>query len=125
MINNNKPLAFVIEDHAETADIFLISLQEAGFRTEAINDGLAAQRRLNKETPALVVLDVQLPEVSGLELLQQIRGDARLAATQVIMVTGEDFLAKDAEGVADLVMLKPVSYEQLRDLADRLRKRIG
>jgi CheY-like chemotaxis protein len=72
-------------------------------------------------TPALVVLDLHLPHVSGKTLLRQIRADERLRETRVILTTADALMAAHLDEEADVVLLKPVSVTQLRDLATRLR----
>jgi two-component system cell cycle response regulator DivK len=114
-------LAFVIEDDPGLADIFSHALRAASFQVEIIRDGQTAQTRLANVTPALVVLDLHLPHVSGKTLLRQIRADERLTKTQVIVTTADALTAAQVDEEADVVLLKPVSVIQLRDLAMRLR----
>ncbi len=116
-----KPLALIIEDDKNLADIFTLSLQAAEFETETIEDGRTALARLAEVTPAVVVLDLNLPHVSGDEILRQIRADERLAETRVMLATANAMLAETLRGESDLVLLKPISPDQLRDLASRLR----
>lgn len=116
-----KPLALIIEDDHKLSDIFSLSLQAAAFETEIVSDGERARQRLAELQPALVVLDLHLPFVSGETLLQEIRADRRLAVTRIIVTTADALLAERLRGKADLVLLKPVSPAQLRDLASRLR----
>ncbi len=116
-----KPLAFVIEDEREQADIFANALQMAEFETEIIRDGSTALERLAVAVPALVVLDLHLPNVSGADILRQIRADDRLAKTRVILATADPQMAEILREECDLVLIKPVSFYQLRGLAARLR----
>lgn len=116
----DNPLALIIEDDEDATVIFANALQEAGFGTEIVRTGDAALTRLADTTPDVVVLDLELPRVSGLEILRQIRADARLAKTCVIVVTAYPDLAIGLEEKTDLLLIKPVSFTQLRDLATRL-----
>lgn len=119
-----KPQALVIEDHPDIADIFVRSLKDAGFETTLFQDGFDALRYLKTTVPAVVSLDLHLPEISGMDILQEIRDDERLAETRVILVTADQHLAKTVEKDADLVLLKPVSFVQLRDLAARIAAKL-
>ncbi len=119
-----KPQALVIEDHPDIADIFVRSLSEAGFETTLFQDGFDALKYLRTTTPAVVSLDLHLPEISGMDILREIRDDERLADTRVILVTADQHLAKTVEKDADLVLLKPVSFTQLRDLAARIAAKL-
>jgi len=119
--SSKKPLAFIIEDEQEQAEIFSRALQMAEFETEVIRNGNAALERLAAAVPTLVVLDLHLPYVSGADILQSIRADARLADTRVILATADPQMAEMLQEKSDLVLIKPVSFYQLRDLAARLR----
>lgn len=77
--------------------------------------------RLAVISPALVVLDLHLPSFSGIDILRHIRADERLAETRVILATADAIMADSLREESDLVLLKPISVTQLRDLAIRLR----
>jgi two-component system OmpR family response regulator len=115
------PLALIIEDDPQLGNIFTLALQTAGYATEHIADGDIAQTRLAEVVPVLIVLDLHLPQVSGRDLLQQIRADERLANTQVMLATADARMADYLRQKSDLVLLKPISPTQLRDLAVRLK----
>ena len=115
------PLALIIEDYDDIAKIFAEALQGAGFETEIIPDGKTALARLASLTPDVVTLDLSLPYVSGKEILQHIRADTRLTKTRVILATSEPWLAESLRPQVDLVLIKPVDFAQLQDLASRLR----
>lgn len=115
-----SPLGLIIEDDKDVSIIFAAALREARFETEIIRTGDAALARLADTTPDVVVLDLELPGVSGTEILDQIRADVRLANTRVIVATAFPNLAMDVEEKADLVLIKPVGFNQLRDLVTRL-----
>ena len=112
-------LALVIEDDPKLATIFAGALRQAGYRTEIIMDGRHALERLIETVPALVLLDIHLPYYSGMEILKEIRADARLVKTKVLLATADALRAEQLRAEADLVLLKPISYRQLRDLAER------
>jgi DNA-binding response OmpR family regulator len=68
-----------------------------------------------------VVLDLHLPGTAGTDILKRIRSDERLNQTRVIITTADARLAESLEEQADLILVKPVSFSQLRDMALRLR----
>ena len=68
----------------------------------------------------LVILDLHLPGVSGTGILLQIRTDPRLSGTYVVVVTVEPQTADEIRDEADLVLVKPIEFVQLYDLAVRL-----
>jgi len=114
-------LALIIEDDAYLSEIYSAALSKAGFKIEVAREGQAARTQLAALLPRLVILDLHLPRVSGKDLLKEIRADQRLANTKIIVVTGDTQAALTVQTEADLVLVKPVSYIQLRDLAVRFR----
>jgi DNA-binding response OmpR family regulator len=112
--------ALIVEDETDLAIIFSKALQEAGFETQIVRAGDTALMWLTSTAPHIVVLDLHLPRVSGEEVLEQIRADDRLAATKVIIATADPRMAETLQDRADLVLLKPIGFSQLRDLAARL-----
>jgi DNA-binding response OmpR family regulator len=119
--SENEILALIIEDDPGLATIFARALSQAEYKTIIIPDGNQALRWLATTKPAMVILDLHLPYVSGVALLQRIRSDTRLAKTRVIVTTADALRAEDLILEADLILLKPVGVKQLRDLAARLR----
>ncbi len=116
------PSALIIEDDAMQADIFQHAIENAGFTTEVVDNGPEALQRLDSSpAPALVVLDLHLPGISGKEILRRIRSAPSLNRSLVILATADPRLASQLEEESDLVLIKPVSFAQLRDLAARLR----
>jgi DNA-binding response OmpR family regulator len=111
--------AFVIEDDEDLSQIFTDALNAAGFQVETICDGAVAQKRLKEATPYLIILDMHLPNVDGSELLAQIRADERLKDARVIITTADALLGDYHRDSADLVLVKPISFSQLRDLTAR------
>lgn len=114
-----KPFALIIEDHLASAEFFATALSEGGYETEIIRSGQDAIDRLPNVVPDLIILDLNLPHVDGSEILKAVRSDERLADTRVIVATTHWQGAEEVEQEADLVILKPVGFEQLRDLASR------
>jgi CheY-like chemotaxis protein len=116
-----KPLALIVEDDPALSQIFSLAL--AGeFDTEAVTDGYAAQARLAKMVPAVVVLDLHIPGPSGASIIDLLHADARFAMTRTILSTADANEAERLRDQADIVLLKPVSPIQLRELASRLFK---
>jgi two-component system response regulator VicR len=116
-------LALVIEDDEDLAHIFAEALRGVGFEVETLADGQVAQERLKKGTaPYLILLDMHIPHISGGDLLTNIiRKDERLANTTVIITTADARMGDAYTELADFVMVKPISFIQLRDLTSRLK----
>lgn len=116
----NERFAMIIEDNEDLAIIFAEALQAAGFETGIIQDGETAVAELEASVPRIIILDLHLPHVSGEKILQGIRSDQRFDGTRVIIATADPRMADMLKSDADLVLLKPISFGQLRDLAARL-----
>jgi DNA-binding response OmpR family regulator len=114
------PLALIIEDDEDLGIIFTEALHLAGFETKTIRDGQVAMQELDLCQPIVIVLDLHLPHVSGVEILAKIRADERLKTAKVIIATADPRMSDLVED-ADFVLIKPISFAQLRDLSARLR----
>jgi CheY-like chemotaxis protein len=116
-------LALIVEDDEDLAQIFAEALRGVGFQVELLADGEAAQERLKKgAVPYLILLDMHVPHISGGDLLTNIiRKDKRLAKAIVIITTADARMGEAYTELADFVMIKPISFIQLRDLTSRLK----
>ena len=117
---DKKPISMVIEDDEDLSAIFCEALNAAGFETEIIRNGRLAIERLAVITPDVVILDMHLPLVAGPEILKYIRSEKRLAFTNVVVTTADAIMGEQMRESADFVLIKPISFGQLRDLTARL-----
>ncbi len=111
-------LVLVVDDEQSYRDALSIGLSEEGFEVIVAADGAEAREAVRRQRPDLVLLDVMLPDISGIELCRELRADADVP---VIMVTARDgevdvVLALEL-GAADYVA-KPY---RLRELVARMR----
>jgi len=102
----------VVEDNDLNRKLFCDVLKAHGFAVEPVSDGLAAIDAARGFVPNLVIMDIQLPNVSGLDLIAQMKGDAALRAIPVLAVTayagkGDEERIRDAG--AEGYLAKPVS----------------
>jgi DNA-binding response OmpR family regulator len=116
-------LALVIEDDTDLSEIFTRALEKAGFEVETILDGQIAQNRLREVVPNVIVLDMHLPHVDGVTLLKQIHADERLSKSRIIIATADAVQGEFLRDQATVVMIKPISFSQLRDISARLKGR--
>lgn len=118
-------LALIIEDDEDLANIFAEALRGVGFDVVHVADGKAAQERIRNESePYLVLLDMHLPHISGADLLAEMRGDERFANTTIIITTADARMGETYRDQADFVLIKPISFVQLRDLTARLKPKM-
>ena len=119
------PLALIIEDDEKLATIFAQALRMASFETQIIRDGREANEKLKFLNPEVILLDLHLPGLSGDKILSNIRQDPRLIKTHIIIATADPSMTIDLHDLCDLVLIKPISFTQLRDLALRFRSTLN
>lgn len=115
------PKALIIEDDLALSNICIRALDSSGFEARAVFDGQDALNQIDQISPAVVILDLHLPTISGQAILDHIRSNPQLTHTQIIIVSADAILASYLEAKADFVLTKPISYHQLRQLSTRLR----
>lgn len=114
----------VVEDDARVADFLTRGLRAEGFRVQALKTGEEALVYARQDTPALILLDVMLPGISGMEVCQQLRA-ARIA-TPVLMLTAMGTVQDRVAGLrcgADDYLTKPFAFEELLARIEALLRR--
>jgi CheY-like chemotaxis protein len=117
-------LALIIEDDEDLANIFAEALRGVGFEVEHVADGKLALGRLKSgAVPFIILLDMHLPHVSGADLLSTIKREEKFAKTTTIITTADARMGDMYSDQVDFVLIKPISFVQLRDLTARLKPR--
>lgn len=121
-VSMSKPIALVIEDDANLSILFASVMEMIGFESEIVEDSRTAMTRIALRQPSLVLLDMQMPYITGQDVLRQIRADERFAKLKVMMVTANSRATdeQDLETLADVILIKPVTFAQLKEFALRL-----
>ena len=113
----------IVEDNALNIKLFCDLLAAHGHEPEAVTDSRNALDAARGFAPDLVITDIQLPHVSGLELIRMIRADAQLASTPIMAVTAystsEDEDRIRAAG-AQAYVSKPISVVRFAQTVDDL-----
>lgn len=113
----------IVEDDRNNVDMFSTVFQRLGFHIETAIDGNEAVERLQSFIPDIVVLDLNMPGLNGLEVLKIIRQDSRIKHIKVIIATANHVAERTDEAkLADLFLMKPISPIELGTLAERLLK---
>jgi DNA-binding response OmpR family regulator len=112
--------AYIVEDDPHLLKIFTEAIRKAGYLTESCASGEIFLECALEIAPDLVVLDLHLPGISGEDVLHRIRSSPEMQSAIVILATADPLVADVFREEADFVMIKPVSFGQLRDLAARL-----
>lgn len=114
-----KPLVLLAEDDRVNARILLSLLGRTGCRTVHALNGAEACEEALREPPQLILMDVMMPVMDGLEATRRIREDYRLRHIPVIGVTAHGNSAECLAAGMDEMLAKPVRAEQIRDLVSR------
>lgn len=117
----DKPFALLIEDDRDVAALFRHVLDLAGYESESILDGKEAMDRLASVNPDVVLLDLQLPNMSGVEILKRMRADERMKTIPVVVITAYAYYANSLPVKPDLFLLKPVDIHDLTSLIQKLK----
>jgi two-component system phosphate regulon response regulator PhoB len=119
-----KPRILVVDDEPDVLDLVTYNLGQAGFQTETAADGAEALRKARSSAPDLILLDLMLPEMDGLEVCKLLRRDTKTSAIPIIMLTARASEIDRIVGLelgADDYVPKPFSP---RELVLRVKKRL-
>jgi two-component system, OmpR family, phosphate regulon response regulator PhoB len=110
------PEVLVVEDEADIRNLVVLHLTREGYRCRTAGNGPDALREARSQPPDLIVLDLMLPEMDGLEVCRRLRADPSTAALPVIMLTAKADEVDRVVGLelgADDYMVKPFSPKEL------------
>jgi DNA-binding response OmpR family regulator len=106
----------VVDDDPDVCDLVTYKLEQSGFEVRRASDGDAALREVAQRIPDLVLLDIMMPGISGLEVLERLRSDQATAVIPVVMLTAkaqENDVERGFQLGADDYVVKPFSPREL------------
>lgn len=112
----NKKLIWCVDDDNTIRDIEVYTLMQTGFDTKGFADGLSLLEALKHEKPDLIVLDIMLPEIDGIEVLKKIKSTRETAEIPVIMATAKGTEIDKIQGLdtgADDYLVKPFGVMEM------------
>jgi two-component system response regulator AdeR len=112
MQNLTQPLVLIVEDDPVIAQLLSILCSQLGYRSIRAGDGQIALDELATVRPQLITLDLNLPQLSGQEVLAHVREHGALAATPVLVVSAMD-PDEQVCSLADAAIKKPFDVDQL------------
>lgn len=121
-------MIWCVEDDASIRDIEVYALQSTGFKARGFEDGTSFWEALRTERPELVVLDVMLPGIDGMELLRRMRADSGLSDIPVVMATAKGAEYDKIRGLdlgADYYLVKPFGVMELVSCVKAVLRRCG
>ncbi len=102
----------VVDDEDDIVDLLQYNLEQEGYRTLAASNGIDGIELARQEKPDLIILDVMMPGMTGIEVCRRLRQDAYLRHTPILMLTARTEEETQVEGLdvgADIYFSKPVS----------------
>src|SRR5277367_3166287 len=134
----DPPLILAVDDVPDNLEIVRLRLESQGYRVATAADGVEALERMREFEPDLVLLDVMMPRLDGIEVVRTMRADPALCATPVILVTaksdtrdviegldagGDDYLTKPFEHAALLARVRSMlRQKRLHDQVEQQAK---
>jgi DNA-binding response OmpR family regulator len=114
-VTSLQPCVLVVEDDPSVRGLLQTLLVAEGYEVATASDGLAGLVKLSSLHPALVLLDLMMPDLGGLRVLEEMRADPELAEIPVIVVTGmlDAIPALERELGTDSVFAKPFGVAEL------------
>lgn len=109
-------LIYVVEDDQNIREIESFALKNSGYIVEAFDSGKAFFTRIKEKMPDLVLLDIMLPDIDGMEILKRLKNDLDMRRIPVIMVTAKSSEIDKVKGLdqgADDYMTKPFGVMEL------------
>jgi two-component system phosphate regulon response regulator PhoB len=116
MTTTASPRILIIEDEQDVVDLLTLHLRKAGFALSTATDGAAGLRKAREESPALIILDLLLPKMPGLEICKVLKTDVATRQIPVLMLTAKAEEIDRIVGLefgADDYVTKPFSPREL------------
>ena len=126
--NPRGQLVLVVEDHEDTQTCVAEQLADYGFEVLTASDGESALDLIRERRPAVVYLDMNLPNVSGYDVCEQIRADPSLQDIPVVMTSAQTSVSVRAaciEAGADAFVPKPFHLDAFAEMLGRIVSRVG
>ena len=113
----------IVEDEQDAADMFAEMMRVNGFRVLKATGCQPAMHMIEGEKPAAVILDIMMPDISGLEVLRFMHRHPGLASIPVIVVSAKSLPADIKTGLeagASIYLTKPVDYLDLKQAVEKV-----
>jgi CheY-like chemotaxis protein len=119
---SSEKTVLIIEDETDAADLFAEMMRVSGFRVLKTSSSTPAISMMTAEKPDIVLLDIMMPGISGLDILRQMRADPNLADIPVVVVSAKGMPADIKNGMeagASTYLTKPVGFLELKEAVER------
>ena len=115
-VEENRPRLLVIDDEQSIVDFIRLGMRYEGYRVDDADNGIAGFDQAQKLHPDLIILDVMMPGLDGLEVCRRLRENEATAEIPILMLTAKDEVRDRVSGLeagADDYLTKPFSFEEL------------
>jgi len=122
-MTEDQKTVIVVEDEPDAAELFAEMMRVSGYRVLKTYSSTPAISLISKEQPDVVILDIMMPDISGLEVLRFMRRDPNLKSIPVIVVSARSMPSDIKEGLeagATIYLTKPVGYLDLKKSVDQV-----
>jgi CheY-like chemotaxis protein len=123
MLETGKPTVMVVDDHDDAREMMRVMLERRGYRVLEAGDGRAALATASAGRPDLILMDLSLPVLGGLDAARLIRANASLRDVPLVAVTGYDRadFYQEARGAGyDEYLTKPFVFAEVEAILRRL-----
>jgi DNA-binding response OmpR family regulator len=124
-MHSEQRTVIVVEDEQDAAEMFAEMMRVSGYRVMKVFGSAQAMTTIAKEKPNAVLLDIMMPDISGLEVLRFMRRDPELIGIPVVIVSAKSLPSDIKAGLdagAALYLTKPVGFH---DLTNAIQKVLG
>lgn len=119
------PKALIVDDNFYNRDLCKLALDTAGFEYSEATTGLEALAALQENTFEVLLLDLAMPEMNGIDVVNQLKAMPQQQALCVMVLTANPHMATpEVEDAADYLLCKPIDIQLLVEMLKRLRTQI-
>lgn len=122
-MTNSQKTVMIIEDEPEAAELFAEMMRVNGFRVLKMFSSAPAIPLISQEKPDVIILDVMMPDISGLEVLRYMRREPELLSIPVIVVSAKSMpsdIRTGLEAGASIYLTKPVGFLDLKQAVEQV-----
>jgi DNA-binding response OmpR family regulator len=122
-MTNSQKTVMIIEDEPEAAELFAEMMRVNGFRVLKMFSSAPAIPLISQEKPDVIILDVMMPDISGLEVLRYMRREPELLSIPVIVVSAKSMpsdIKTGLEAGASIYLTKPVGFLDLKQAVEQV-----
>jgi len=121
----NPKTVMIVEDEPDAAELFAEMMRVSGYRMLKASASVPAMRMITQLKPDVIILDIRMPDVSGLEILHFMQRETDLAKIPVVGVSAKSMPSDVRKGLdtrAFIYLTKPMGYAELKSAVERALK---